>query len=89
MDAWQLGLLRGLGFGRRWPLAQVGELGSERLEFGLRRIVSVEYLARIAAVAELCQNVGWFRRGQVVLDIGADAREMDAPDLRMPRKCER
>jgi hypothetical protein len=43
------------------------------------RIVAVENLAGIAAVAQLCQNARRIRRNQIVLDVGADAAEVDAP----------
>ncbi len=86
VHARELGLFRGLGFRWRRSLAQLGELGSQRLELGLLRIVGVENFARIAAVAEFGQYVGRFRRVQLVQDVRAHARVVDAPDLRVPRE---
>ena len=67
------GFVLGLGVGDDWPLAQLGELGLERLEFRLRRIEAVEHLAGIVAVGELGQHVGRIRRDQIILNVRADA----------------
>ena len=64
-------------------LAQLGELFPERFEFSLRRIVAVEHLAGIVAIGKLGQHLGGFGRDQIELDVGADAAEVDAADLRL------
>ncbi len=58
--------------------AQLGELGAQRLELCLRRIVAVERLAGVVCGGELVEHIGGFRRLQVELNVGGDAGEMDA-----------
>ena len=85
-DLHERGLLFVLGLGAaRRRLAQLGELLAQRLELGLRRIVAVERLAGVVAGGELGQHLGRLRRVQIELDVGADAGEVDAADLRLAR----
>ena len=84
-DMHKVRLLLFLGLGRQRALAQFGELGLERLEFRLRRIVAVERGAHVAGVGELGQHLGRLRRDQLEFDVGADAAEVDAAGLRLAR----
>ena len=77
-----------LGLGLRYDrtLAQLGELCLERLELLLRRIESIEDTAGSRSIGELGQYFGRVGRDQVILNVRADAREMNAADLRVARK---
>ncbi len=87
-DAHKVRLLLFLGLRRQRALAQFGELGLERLEFRLRRIVAVERGAHVAGLGELGQHFGRLRRDRFEFDIGADAAEVDAAGLRLARIIE-
>jgi len=86
MDARLRRLVLGLRAVIRRPLAQFGELCTQRLEPFMRRIVAVEHRAGIAAIGELRQNRCRIRRYQLILDVGAHAAEMNAPDLSLTCK---
>ena len=87
-DADQVGLCFVGRLGRHRALPQFGELGLERLELLLRRIVAVERGAHVAGIGELGQHLGRLRRDQLEFDVGADAAVMDAADLRLARISE-
>ena len=65
--------------------ARLGELRLERLVAGVRRIEPLERAGDVLAVDQAAEHVGGLRRRQVVGDVAADAREVDAADLRVAR----
>ena len=87
-DTHEVRLLFVLGLGRQGAFAQFGELGLERLEFLLRRIVAVEGCAHVAGVGELGQHLLRLRRDRLEFDVGADAAEVNLPGLSVARISE-